>query len=116
MRENMDLEHRFELTNYRKHPTDPKYYVFTFDVVEKATFFEHLLIEHKLWFEKFEEEDRSRVMFGVHRNDYKKVLHLNHLTTARYKKPFIPNVYFRWFLIALSFSIVILAFYGYFKG
>lgn len=113
MRENMDLEHRFELTNYRKHPSDPKYYVFTFNVVEKANFFENLLIEHKMWFEKFIEEDQTKVYFGIHRNDFKQALKLNHLTTARYKKPFVPNKYFRWFMIFLSASLIILAIYGY---
>ena len=51
----MNLEERFDFTNWRKHPTKQRYYVFFFTSIEQGIHFEFLLTEKSIWFERFED-------------------------------------------------------------
>ena len=42
------MDHLFDLTNYRIHPSDKSYNVYHFTKPEQADYFETLLIEYKL--------------------------------------------------------------------
>ena len=106
---------RFDLTNWRKHPTAPGVEVFFFKTVEEGNYFEALLKEHKIWHEKDvdQEEDHSRkVMVAVKSTDVPKAKYLNNLAIGKYRKPFIPYKSLRYALAAffvLIFTLLALS-------
>lgn len=98
----------FDLTNWRKHPTRKGYEVFFYKTIEEGNFLENLLIEEKIFFEKFidEEQDHDRkVMIAVKTGDTPRVQKLNHLVLGKYRKPFIPFKGLRFALVALFFIV-----------
>lgn len=103
------------LVNYVQHPDNPNYIVYRFADEERANAFEGELIAQKIWYEKGEEMKRTRnfTLYGVHKNDFKKVQQINYMVEGKYKKPFIPFAFFRWALILFSFTVVLLAMLGY---
>ncbi len=98
----------FDLTNWRKHPTRKGYDVFFYKTVEEGNFLENLLIEEKIFFEKFidEEEDHSRkVMVAIRTGDTPRVQKLNNIVLGKYRKPFIPYKSLRLTLAVFFFFI-----------
>ncbi len=106
----------FDLTNWRKHPTRKGYEVFFYKTAEEGNFLENLLVEEKIFFEKFiDEEDHSRkVMIAVKIGDVPRVQKLNNLVLAKYRKPFIPFKGLRFALVALFFIVFTLLTLSYF--
>lgn len=105
---------RFDLTNWRTHPTARGIEVFFFKSVEQGDYFEQLLNENEIWYEKDvdTEQDHSRkVMFAVRSNDVKHVKPLNNMAIGKYRKRFIPFkglriILFVFLLIMLTLLIV----------
>lgn len=114
----MNLEEAFDFTNWRNHPTRKKYIVFFYRTEAESAFFETLLIEHKIWFEKDtnEESEKARFLFGVKRDDLKTVKHLNNLAIGRYRKPFMPNKGLKYFVMIISFIVLTLAIIGFLRS
>jgi len=95
--------HLIDLTNYKQHPTRSDIQVFFFRELERADYFEKLLKEKELFFEKYvEDEGNLRVYFGVKRSDMGSVKILNNLTIGKFREPFISNKFLRYFIIGLS--------------
>lgn len=105
------------LVNYVQHPTNSKYIVFRFADKDRAADFEKALKLNDIWFEKGEQQGRTRLfyMYGVHRRDFKKVQSLNFAIEGKHRTFIIKNNFFRWFLILFSVGITVLAFVGYCK-
>lgn len=103
------------LVNYVQHPTNSNYIVFRFADEERAKTFEAALLRDKIWFEKSEQEGRTRMfyLFGVHRQDYPKVQQLNFIVEAQHRSFIIKNGLIRWILLLFTTSVIILAFVGY---
>ncbi|MFT5860030.1 MAG: hypothetical protein ACI865_002138 [Flavobacteriaceae bacterium] len=103
------------LVNYTKHPENPNYVVYRFADLERAGSFEAALKEQKIWYEKGSQERKKGefTLFGIHKNDYKKTEQINYAVEAKHKKPFIPFKGFRYFLMTLSFGLLLLAILGY---
>ena len=100
---------RFDLTNWRKHPTAHGIEVFFFKSVVEGNFFEALLQEQKIWCEKdvdHEREHSRKVMIAVKSKDVPKIIKLNHLTLGKYRKPFVPFRSLRYFLLAFFLLVV----------
>ncbi len=106
------------LVNYVPHPENKHYIVFRFADIERANSFEQLLGDQKIWFEKGEEEKRSKVfyLFGIHNRDFKKAQQLNYKVEGLHKKPLIPFKILRWTLIVFATLIMALTMIGYFKA
>lgn len=103
----------FTFININEHPTNPKKKVFFFREVTHANYFEVMLIESKIEYEKqIDEEGDGRIYFGVKKRDFKKVQRLNYLTIGHFRKPFISDRFFRWLLITVSILVLALAFIG----
>lgn len=103
----------FTFININEHPTNPKKKVFFFREVSHANYFEVMLIESKIAYEKqIDEEGDGRIYFGVKKRDFKKVQRLNYLTIGHFRKPFISDRFFRWLLITISVLVLFLAFLG----
>ena len=104
---------RFSYVNISDHPTNRNKKVFYFKNHLHANYFENLLIEEKLWYEKqIDEEGDQKIYFGVKKQDYKAAMKLNYLTMGQYRKPFIPDAFFRYLLISISLIILGLAVTG----
>jgi hypothetical protein len=103
------------LVNYIKHPENGNYVVFRFSDKQRADSFENYLLEDSIWFEKGEEERKNKTyhLFGIHKNDYKKVSKINFRVEAQHRKPLIPYTYLRYFLLSFSFFVLTLALIGY---
>ncbi len=103
------------LVNYVQHPTNDNYIVFRFAEPKRAETFENRLTEHNIWFEKSEQQGKTRIfyLYGIHRNDYKRVQKINFLVEAEHRSFIIRNGLARWFLILFTTAIVALAFFGY---
>lgn len=104
-----------ELINFQDHPTNINKKVFFFKQVSHANYFEVMLVESKIIYEKqIDEEGDQTIYFGVKKSDFKTVQQLNYLTIGHFRKPFIPDKFFRYFLIVLSIFVVGLAILGAF--
>ncbi len=100
--------------NYSEHPTNKQYVVFRFSDAERGRYFEHLLIENKVGYEKDRSDDgRDLVLFAIARRDLSRAEHLNYLVYARHRQKFIPSYFFRIFVLLLSAGLLILAILGY---
>ncbi len=106
----------FDFTNFRDHPADPTYVVFMFRRFEQANFFEGLLKENELEYERFDETDAlrgTRYLFATRRKDMKTLRGLNNLAIGKYRNKFIPDRWFRLFVIIIGLTALILAIAGY---
>lgn len=104
---------RFSLVNINDHPTNQKMKVFYFRNPIHANHFEVLLKEEKVEFEKQIDKDGDQtIYFGVKSADFKKVKRLNYLTLGKFRKPFIPDKYFRLVVLVISIFVLGLAIVG----
>ena len=112
------MDHLFDLTNYRIHPSDKSYNVYHFTKPEQAAYFETLLIEYKLHFERYNEKKGDRLVyyFGIKRVDENTSNQLNNLTLGRYRRKFIPDRTIRLGIMFLSVGILLLAIVGFIKS
>lgn len=109
----MDIN--FNLTNYNLHPSNRMYYVFHFKDENRANYFKNLLVEYKIHFE-FDNEKTEKTtlyLFGIHKRDLKVATHLNNLTIGKFRKPFIAEPVFRYFVLVLGLGAIFLAVLGY---
>lgn len=109
----MDFD--FNFTNYRTHPTNRNYEIFNFKDPERAAYFETLLVEYKILFEKDEDETEKGYcyLYAIHKKDFKTVAKLNNLTIGHFRRPFIADTYFRWIVILVGIGVVALSLIGY---
>ena len=103
------------LVNFTRHPENKNYVVFRFSDAERAESFEKELVLAKIWFEKGVEERKNKtyILYGVHKNDYKSAGKINFLVEAKHKKPLIPFKSLRYAVFLLSFIALTLALIGY---
>lgn len=103
------------LVNYVRHPENSNYVVFRFTDPNRASSFEQELTSNGIWFEKGEEERRQKtiVLFGIHKQDYKKCERINFTVEAMHKKPMIPFRVLRYSLYLFSAFVLTLAILGY---
>ncbi|MBD78469.1 MAG: hypothetical protein CL840_06085 [Crocinitomicaceae bacterium] len=112
------MEELFDFTNYREHPTQKSYQVFHFSRADQAGFFENLLIEHKIEYERYDDsKDKGMVYyFAIKKINFKEVEPLNNMTIGQYRSKFIPNAALRWVIIAFGTIALTFALIGYIKS
>lgn len=110
------VENLFNLTNYRDHPEEKDYRVFFYYNLEQAAFFEAQLVKEGIQYESFKEEesDKTVVLFGIHKRDFRKALIQNDLSFAAHKKPFISNKLIRYSILFITIALILFALIGYF--
>lgn len=102
-----------KLINFQDHPTNSNKKVFFFKDSLHANYFEVMLIESRISYEKqIDEAGDQTIYFGIKKTDFKAVQRLNYLTIGHFRKPFIPDKFFRYFIIILSFLVLGLAILG----
>lgn len=110
------IDNLFNLTNYREHPEEKDYQVFFFYNLDQAAFFETQLINEGISFEtvKEEEAEKTVVLFGIHKRDFRRAQIQNDLSFAAFKKPFISNKFIRYSILFITIGLIIFALFGYF--
>jgi len=108
---------KLKIRNFNIHPTNKSYWVFFYSDIKMAKYFEELLKNNSIEFEHHSSEDLvKRELYGIHRKDMEKATELNNIAIGKFRRPFIGDPVFRYFLILLSISVIALAIYGYFKN
>jgi len=103
----------FNLQNFQDHPTNRNKKVFLFKETTHANYFENLLIKEEIEFEKqIDNDGDNTIYYGVKKGDFKATQKINYLTIGNFRKPFIPDKFFRFFLIIISFIVLGLAVIG----
>ena len=101
----------FNLTNWKEHPTDSRYFIFRFNKVELAENFEQRLKTERVEYHAHEED--GQFMFAVISNDLQKARKLNYLVMAEHREPMIANGFLRWALVLFVIAAVTIAFIGH---
>lgn len=106
------------LVNYRKHPSNENYHIFSFNSEPEQKMMEELLKERNIWFESSSEEIKAGIIYlvGVEKGDYDSAMQVNYLVSAKYRNPMIKNKLLRYMLIILTISMVTLGLIGYVKN
>ena len=95
------------LANIKDHPTNQRKKVFYFKEQDQSAYFENLLIEEKIDYEKqIDTEGDQTIYFGVKSADFERVKKLNYLTIGAFRQPFIPDKTFRTILIIISMIVL----------
>jgi hypothetical protein len=123
----------FGLVNYKDHPSDNRYKVFNFNSIEESSYFEALLIEANISFEKDEEEvdslsslhftirhevEKKGIMYlyAVNQRDLGKVHKANYMVSAKFRDFSIKNSFFRYSLVLFFLAALGFAIFGYIKS
>jgi len=100
-----ELEKLF--TNFQDHPTNDQYKIFKYRIAEQADYFQSLLEEKKIFFERDDEpSDNYSHYFAIKKVDSRRVYKLNHLALGRYRKPFVKERWARWAILLVGAAIV----------
>ena len=106
------------LVNYRTHPTDNRYKVFSFYSEGEAEMFKIELKERNVWFEydtDVVDEDIVH-LFGVNNSDFNRAQKANFAVSAKYRNPIIKNRILRIGLMTIFLSLLTLGIVGYVKN
>lgn len=103
------------LLNYSQHPTNRLYTVFGHKQKEQSDFFEKLLNDNHINYEKDIEEDNGRITiyFAVSNSHLKIAKKLNFEAIGHFRQPFIADAIIRYFIIGISIVVISLAIAGY---
>lgn len=102
-------------TNYFEHPSDNRYLIFAYKEKLHADFFEKLLDEEKIEYERYFEEEDQEFLFGIAKRYQDKAINCNFLTHAKYRNPMIRSSFLKYALLIITFGIISIALIGYLK-
>ena len=105
------------ITNYFEHPENSRYMVYSFFLEEHADYFQSLLEDRQVPFERHLETEgkRDQILFGVEKRFLKESNRCNFLTHAHFRSPLIKSKWLGLIMIVITFSVVLLALIGYLK-
>ena len=106
------------LVNYRDHPTDKRYKVFSFYKKHEADLFQKTLEEEKVKFEMDEDEvkDKTIYFFAIDKINFTKAQKANYKVSAEFRNKIIKNGVLRYALLIIVFSAIGLGIFGYVKN
>jgi|SRR5690606_11856794 len=106
----------FKYRNFESHERQRSYTVFYFYARDPADYFESLLIENNIPYERGQGKDLvKRHLIGVHRDYQAKAEELNDQTGNFFRKPFLGTIKLRNVVLLFTLVVIILALIGYFK-
>ncbi len=99
--------------NIKDHPSKKNVQVFHYQSPEHANHFESMLNENQIPFEKQQDvEGDQQIYFGIAKPYFEQAKKLNFLTLGHFRKPFIPDPFFKYFLLIISAIVLGLAIAG----
>lgn len=102
--------------NFEPHEKQRSFTVFYFYAKEHADYFERLLSNNEIPFERGTGRDLiRRHLIGVHRSYQQRAEELNNQVGNEFRRPFLGDKRFRNFVLITTFIVVILALIGYFS-
>ena len=118
IRDPLDDGVSMRLVNWYPHPADNRYQVFEFRSRELAEEFARDLEGEGIDAERGErqEEGDTVALFGVHRDQFKAALRVNHLLHGRHRRPFIAHRGLRWAMLLITALAVGLGVMGWMKS
>ena len=118
IRDPLDDGLSMRLVNWYPHPADNRYQVFEFRSRELADEFARDLEKEGIAAERGErqEEGDTVALFGVHRDQFKAALRVNHLLHGRHRRPFIAHRGLRWAMLLITALAVGLGVMGWMKS
>ena len=92
--------------------------VFQYHEPEHADYFEQLLQDRSVPFERFldTESPTHRILFGIKKTFSSDAMYCNNMCHARYRKHFIPIKWLRYAMLIIVFGTLALALWGFFKS
>lgn len=107
----------FTHINYGDHPTNRNKMVFHFKVKEHADYFENLLNQNHIKFEsQTDVEGDGKIYYGVLKTDYTKAKELNFITFGHFRKPFINDPFFKYFIVIITVLAIVIGIIGAIKA
>ncbi len=101
--------------NFEPHHKQRSFTVFYFYAKDHADYFEALLLENEIPFERGSGQDMvRRHLIGVHRSYQEKAEMLNDEVGNYYRKPFLGTKGFRNFVLIFTLMAITFALIGYF--
>jgi hypothetical protein len=101
--------------NFEPHHKQRNFTVFYFYAKDHADYFEALLLENEIPFERGSGQDMvRRHLIGVHRSYQEKAEKLNDEVGNYYRKPFLGTKGFRNFVLMFTLVAIAIALIGYF--
>ena len=118
IRDTLDDGVSMRLVNWYPHPADNRYQVFEFRSRELAEEFARDLEGEGIDAERGErqEEGGTVALFGVHRDQFKAALRVNHLLHGRHRRPFIAHRGLRWAMLLITALAVGLGVMGWMQS
>lgn len=117
------------LVNYRTHPTNTQYKVFSFNTEAESDLFRSELEKEGIWFEYDTEEINEGKgyisgsetittvhLYGVYKNDFNRAQQANFRVSAKFRDPMIKSSLLRYTLLIFFASMLTLAIVGYVKN
>jgi hypothetical protein len=103
--------------NFESHQKQRNYTVFYFYAKDHADYFESLLLENEIPFERGQGQDMvRRHLIGVHRTYQERAEELNNEVGNYYRKPFLGTNRLRNFVLLFTLVVIIVALVGYFAS
>jgi hypothetical protein len=100
--------------NFELHHKQRSFTVFYFYSKEHADYFEALLIENSIPYERGQGKDLvRRHLFGIHRSHVNLAEELNDRVGNHFRTPFLGNNRFRNLVLIFTFMAILLALIGY---
>lgn len=101
--------------NFESHEKQRAFIVFYFHGKDPADYFESLLIEHDVPYERGDGKDiMRRHLFGIHRKHQLIAEKLNNETGNFFRKPFLSDNMLRYAVLIFTLIVVVLAIVGFF--
>jgi hypothetical protein len=101
--------------NFEDHHKQRMFVVFYYYTKDRADFFESLLIENEIPYERGEGKDLlRRHLLGIHKKYQERAEKLNDEVGDFYRKPFLGDIKFRNLVLIFTLVVVLLALMGYF--
>jgi hypothetical protein len=100
--------------NFEPHAKQRNYTVFYFYAKDHADYFEALLLENKIPFERGSGQDMvRRHLIGIHRSYQERAEELNNEVGNYYRKPFLGSQRRRNFVLFFTLMVILVALLGY---
>lgn len=107
-------EKRIHYTNFEDHHKQRNYVVFYFYAKDTADYFESLLIEADIPYERGAGKDLlRRHLFGIHKSYQSRAEALNDDTGNMFRQPFLADNVMRYVVLALTISVLAIAVLGW---
>jgi hypothetical protein len=104
----------FHYKNFEVHHKQRSFLVFYFYAKDPADYFESLLIQHEVPYERGEAKDMiRRHLFGIHKSHQQLAEKLNDETGNMYRKPFLSDHTFRNAILIFTLIAILVAIMGY---